>query len=387
MFRGKERHETLFQITTTTTNGGNNNNIMDEAEFERKKAEEARAFVEAMDKSSSSSSSEDEGENMELNDDDDDVIKMEIEASELFVFPVELKPFVLFNGTIGIKHDQKILQPSFPNFNPAWLSSLASDATENMSIRRSIASQDIMPMPVFTSPVLLYVMSKTDNSWRKPIVSSILSLVKLKQLSKGILLGCVPFHPSVENGMPQKLYNQMLIQLKLYSKMQDDRLSIIFKNEANEPMEQRLFKFINYMEEGTLYYIHMYEKFIFESIIEPHNTDACEIELENILTSYQRPDFVFNNDNTVIVRNMHEFFQLKSLLYKARDCESNFTFNLAQLPYRIEVVNKTTLRYNCPEGTVYKGYIDLLTIYEYFRFLDVDNLVDIQNWNPGGWRI
>ncbi len=296
MFRGKERHETLFQISSN-----NNNNNNNDAEFERKKAEEARAFVEAMDKSSSSS--EDEGEGMEMNDDDDTNIKMEIESSELFLFPTELKPFVLFNGTIGMKHDTKFVQSSFPNFNPAWLSSLASDATENMSIRRSIASQDIMPMPVFTSPVLLYVMSKTDSSWRKPVVSSILSLVKLKQLSKGILLGCVPFHPSVENGTPQKLYDQMLIQLKLYSKMQDERISDLFKNEFNE---QQLFQFINYVEENTLYYIHMYEKFIFESIIEPHNTDACEIELENILTSYQRPDLVNKEEGTVIVRNMQK---------------------------------------------------------------------------------
>lgn len=378
MFRGKERSEIFVDIG--------------DANIEKRKEEEARAFYESMDRSSSSSSSDEDDnvDGMELEDfEDDNALAQEIETTTLFKFPKELNPRVQFHEKEGlVKYDKtNYMHETFPDIDPDWLKGIEADEITIAALKRSIAGHDIMPMPVYESPVFLYIRSKTDNSWRPQVVSAIMSLAKLKQIAFGIMNGCIPYHHSVQNETPEYLKKQLAAQLKLYSDMHDKRLETLFKNSENESMEIRLQHFVSISEEYTFFYIHTYERFIFQSVIEPHNNDKCELELENMLTDYRKPE---SHSNVNIILNMQQFFQLKTLLYQARDCHSNYGFNMDLLPKRLQIVGKNQVQINCPPGTLYRGYIDTLTIYEYFRFLDVDNHLEKENsssWNPENWRI
>ncbi len=372
MFRGRERYETFES--------------QEMKELEKQKEEEVKAFVEEMERSSSEEE-EQEGENMEMeNFEDDENLAEEILSQEIFNFPTKLEPKLLFHMQEKLcKHNMEdFYQESFPEIDPAWLRTIEGDETTGYSILRSIAAHDILPIPVETSPVFLYIRAKTDNSWRKVVESAITSLIKLKQIAFGIMNGCIPYHPSVKNETPEILKAQLGSQLKLYSEMHDQRLVSLFKNEENASMEQRLTRFLAYSVEYTFFYLHTYERFIFQSVIEPHNTDKCDVELENILTSYNTPES--SDVNTIF--NMQRFFQLKTLLYQARDVQPKFGFNMDQLPCRIQILARNQVQFNVPKEAVFKGCIDTLTIFEYFRFLDVENFVQIEeNFNIQNWKI
>lgn len=346
----------------------------------------AKEFANKMEQNSSEE--EEEVQPMEI---EDDVVPENEDSAELFVFP-EPTPLIIYNPSHQrVSFDiNKKLQPTFPEIDPAWLAGIEADEITNITAKRSISAHPMIPMPVFASPVLLYLNAKSLNKiWSNPVANAVSVLVRLKQVSFGIMKGCIPFHPDVTNEMPQKCYNELLTQIKLNSNTQEDRINDLTKRYAesnfgdNVTREECLWQFIFYLEEYTFNLIHLYERYIYQTIIQPHNTPLCTIELSDILTPKKQ---IFCDDPSVICY-VNDFFQTKILLFRARDCLSDVGFDTEQLPYRIEVVGNKFVNYNCPKDSVYKGYIDLLTIYEYWRFTDVDNLIkNDDSFNPGKWR-
>jgi hypothetical protein len=258
-------------------------------------------------------------------------------------------------------------------------------------------------MPVESSPLVSLFMTKVADGatmpWKPKYVSWMMSVFHVRELYLACINGLIDFHKDMTPDIIEAAHEELKEQIVLAENLQDERVTELLKLAKQDPIRNTptcLVKFIQYLEEYAINYLHQFERFLYVTLLEKHALEQGDngIRLEHVLTR-NVPVTLEMCSNPVDVRKfVVDFFAIKVQAFQKRDAEvadyeyvPKQTLDLAQLPFRIIVHPSTNqIKYNCPASSVYRGYIDILTIYEYFRFCDTENILgDDFPWDPNSW--
>lgn len=287
-------------------------------------------------------------------------------------------------------------------FNPAVLSGLAAVQDITAAQKRAISGHMCMPMPVHASPTIAFLAAKVEKGaqsiWKPRYIPFSMSVFHLREFMEAARKGLFSFHKSVTESAIQDAFAQYLSQMRRYERFQEDRVDSLFMLLRENPARtaECLLFFIQYLEEYSLYFIHSIERFLFRVFVEPHGGD---ITLEEMLTPNERPTLEMCENQLGVRQCLVDFFEIKVAAFLKHDAQvleegaqppaSREAINLQQLPFRIEVNPRTgQVKHHCPPHTVYRGYIDILTIYEYFLFQDTEGILGPDfAWDPNSWTV
>lgn len=335
----------------------------------------------------------DEGE-----DEEDSGSERECVDTEPFVFPVPNPPLE-YNDTIQcMRFTPTAIPASIPVIKPGVLKGLASNQEFTSKQKRTVCGHKCMPMPVESSPIVALFMTKVADGaampWKPRYVSWMLSTFHVRELYLACINGLIDFHKDMTPEKIEAAHNSLKDQLVMLEERQDERVAELFLLARQDPQkntQQCLLRFIAYLEEYSIYYIHLFERFLFTTLIELHGGGLL---LEHVLTRAVLVTLDMCIDKVVTRNLVVDFFAIKVPAFQKRDAEiadyeyvTKDTLNLQQLPHRITVhPTSKQVKYNCPANWVYQGYIDVLTIYEYFCFCDTENVLgDSFSWDPNSW--
>ncbi len=169
------------------------------------------------------------------------------------------------------------------------------------------------------------------------------------------------------------------------------RITELFKERD---MNKVMRVFIQYLEEGSFFHLHTWERLIYNVVIKPFGSD--KIQLSHMLTPYERPTLQQCANKTLVREDVNYFFATKQLCLQTynkqalaadvRDLAST-RFNVQAFPLRIRLGPDGEVLYGVPEHLVYRGYIDMRTIYEYYLSCDSDNILgDTWQWDPDSFQ-
>lgn len=394
--------ERYTQDPTTAAAGGL---VMDEAMREVEEEERASS---AMDEESG------EGDDGAKPMDEEDAHPQPLSYAQ-YVFPEPTSPPLLEyandNGC-DVRFLPDRIPPTLPVITPNVLLGLSSIAELTAGQKRTVCGHTCLPMVVHSSPLVALIMSRVASKkqqaipWKSRYISWMQGTFQLRELMLAACNGIIPFHESVTDEFVHECHREFRSQMASYEYAQDERIQTLFAEARANPANTHavLMTFIDYLEEYALYYVHSLEQFLFRTLIEPHGHG---LTLADVLTPNERPSLDqcsplkrtknAPSDRYTARQLAVDFFLIKVPAVLARDAQvasqpdyvARQTFDLQQLPYRVEVHPATgAVRYNVPAGTVWRGYISLQTIYEYWLFCDTEHVLgDDWAWDPNTWRL
>ena len=345
------------------------------------------------------------GEKMDEGDDDEDE---RVFDTALFEYPVPIVPMVEYqtdpqNGKEMFKFIRSRIPASFPFTSPNLLLGLDSIAEISADQKRTLVGATCIPMPIHSSPFVSFMTSKVENNavtpWKPKYVNWMHSANQLREFMFLAQSGLIPVPPQTSKLLAEECYEEFEFQINKFDTMQYDRIQELLKTARDDPAQTQacIIKYIEYLEEASFHYIHSCERFLWKTLIEPHNPE--ELELQDILTPYDRPTLgqcasLFDARNLVV-----DYFAIKVPAFKHKDeerSEKDYIFrdciDLESLKNRIQVHKQTQeVQYNCPAASVYRGYIGLETIYQYWLFCDTGSVLGPleewhQKWNLSMWK-
>lgn len=348
-----------------------------------------------------------EHESMEDSDDADNDNDVQMEdptddnsdnkmASDLVVFPESTSMRIL-----QVTPDNKILIrdefciDTLVQRNPQVLAALESCTELNISQKSVIATQPAMPMPVHASPALTLLMGKNQSKPR--YISWMTSVYQLRQVLLEVRAGSIPFHKSVTPEQIDNAYDDFVAQMALRYDQQIQWISESFVRAAQniEETESILLEFIKQLQAYSIFYINSLELYVWKLLIEPHGHPM--LTLSDVLTPLSDLPMLSQCFNPYQTRDqIVDFFVTKHVIMETYMKQHVDTYtpllvsvDLKQLPHRISVsVRNNDITYYCPAGTVYREYITLQTIYEYWRSFDDGHVLnEYWNWNPSMWKL
>ncbi len=363
-------------------------------------------LTEMVDPIVSESESSDDGddgsgpEKMDEGDDNEELAQIEL-AREQFAFPIP-EPMVEYsqNGRdMRFYLAPGIDTSSMPEFDPGPFKALSSVAQLTAGQKRTMCGHTAMPMPVHFSPIIALFVSRIPKGatmpWSSKNLNWMLSGFHLREFMLAVRHKTLPFHSSVTEEFIDACATEFHSQMGLYELHQEARIHKLFDEIAIDSSRSRecLEQFVNYLEDYSLYYLHSIERFLFKTLVEPYKTG---LELKHVLTPHLLPSLHECNDMRVTRQYVIDFFAITvpaTRQYEKSHAEDNAyveprpSLDLQQLPHRIVVHPYTNqVKYNCPPNTVYRGYIDTLTLYEYFVFCDTENKLPADwDYNPNTW--
>lgn len=356
--------------------------------------------------SSSENSNDSEGESgdevkqMDEGPDEELAATLDV-AREQFQFPIP-EPFVVYseNG-----RDARFAVPDefdisgIPEFNPGQFLALSSVAQLTTAQKRTVSIHTAMPMPIHSSPIIMLFRSRVPKGatmpWAFKNINWMMSAFHLREFFLAVDHAVLPFHESITTEYIKDCANEFRAQVGLYELHQEHRINKLFDLIALDQSASRhcLETFVNYLEDYSFYYIHSLERFLFKILVEPYKTG---LELKHILTPHNTPSLNECNDMRATRQCVVDFFAIQvpaTIKFEKENAEEGAyieprpSLDLQQLPFRIEVHPYTNqVRYNCPANTVYRGYIDTLTLYEYFVFRDSERKLPADwSFDPNHW--
>lgn len=325
-----------------------------------------------------------------------------IVITEPFQFPEPRPPFEVNQTTRCVRFIPTVIPNTLPNIQPGIMKGLASIKELTIGQKRTICGHMCMPMPVESSPIVSLFMTKVTGGasipWKPQYINYMLSVFQLREFMLAIVNGLIPFHQTMTQEKIQYAFDEFKAHIAFYEHLQERRArELLCTAKANPAMTPDVLKqFISYLEEYSFYYIHSIERFIYITIIEPHLTPEHNLTLANFLTSNAQPTLSACLDPISTRKYVSDFFAIKVAVFKKHDdevCDVDYvkkdTLNVQQLPHRIAVHPQTKeLIYNCPRNMIWREFIDLQTIYEYFCFCDSENILGNDfYWDPRSWYV
>lgn len=308
-------------------------------------------------------------------------------------------PCVVYNESRTFVHfDVNTIPDSIPMIPPQILKGLTSPVMDTVvKIKGLTCMHRCLPMMVHSSPVVSLFMTRTKSKKESTIPSKPLCIgwmdtcFQLHQLKAACNAGLIQFHPSVAKNpsMLTDAEQDYQNQVKLLGLNQDSFMDALYKAVLNGEIKGHaaMTEFASSMEKYAMRYVHLIERFLYTCLIEPHGSG---LRLEHVLTPYTPSLELKDANDPVRVRQMVvDFFKFKVELERAQvksygNNETQFferAFNLQQLPYRIQVHPTTKkIKYNCQQNQVWKGYISMQTLFEYFWFCDTDEMLRNAGW-------
>ena len=348
-------------------------------------------------------------------DNDDDECKMD-EADDaepafdmnLFEYPTIITPMVEYQQDAQTKRERfKFLRDrvpeSFPFTSPHLLLGLDSISEISADQKRTLVGALCIPMPIHASPLVALMLCKVENNvvtpWKPKYVNWMHTANQLREFMFLSQSGLIPVPPQTPTSLPEECFEEFEFQINKFDEMQYDRIQELFNIARDDPTQTQtcVLKFIEYAEEASYHYLHSCERFLWRTLIEPHKPE--KLELQDVLTPYDRPTLgqcenMFDTRSLVV-----DYFAIKVPAFKHKDqerAEKDYIFkdciDLEGMKTRIQVHKQThEVRYNCAPEHVYRGYIGLETIYQYWLFCDTASILGPldqwhQKWNLTMWK-
>jgi len=229
-----------------------------------------------------------------------------------------------------------------------------------------VMSKDFFPMPVYYSPVLLYII---PAEWTYVYVDSV-SMISLMRT----IIECYT-NPSIcyynENKelveKAKKSFEKDIHELQEYSFTKWCDILVKFKNKTHNE-KVTLENFIHIMEEVTIKRIRLMEKMILHMF-------GYENLFNKLCTPFEYPDAkkLKQTDQESITKILCHFFDHKQAYRNERlQTYSSFPkvdiqyFNIKEMQNRLKTL---------PADQIYKNYMDRETALEYLKFVDANEIL------------
>lgn len=270
------------------------------------------------------------------------------------------------------------IPPTMGTLLPAVLKGMSVIKEVSVRSKLSVCVQTAMPMPVHTAPIIALLAQKTtDQMWKPHYTGWMMSCFQLHEYFQATVQGLIPFHPTMTVEKIERAKNYLASQTNALIMRQEDLIDTLIEHIATQDRKvtrQALETFMTYCIDYSFDYMDIYVHFLYTTLVEPHS--GTEITLEDVLTPRVQPSLHECDDPYSVRQQVVDFFQTKvpaidKRIQEQEEFEPSTVMDLKQLPFRIQVDQKSKqIRYNCPKESVYRGYIDMLTIEEYFRYVD-----------------
>lgn len=266
---------------------------------------------------------EEEPEPMDEDEDGSNGGDMDVGDDGLFEFPTPAPLWQFFQNGQTIAYDGDSVPKSFPLVSPQVLQALESIKQTTGAQKAQFCFLKALPLPIEASPVVGFfqavVPTGADCASTMPRYTNwMLSMFKLAQIMELISAGAVPVPPTTDPDRAKEKGVQFWTQVQRYKRMHDARIAELHE-AANQDIELSLNdilqQFVSYLEDFSFYYLNSMERFVYETIIEPHN--APHLRLEHFLTRRTEQLPMRQCANEPAMRQLvSEFFKLKVMAVK-----------------------------------------------------------------------
>jgi len=280
---------------------------------------------------------------------------------------VPFKQFVFSPSRVDTIDIAKSIPKTLLPFAPNVLNGLES-IDDITGVQKCVLSiYNVLPMPVIQSPIVTLLLTNVPRGAKcpekRPHLSWVQSGFQLRSLVFLVHQRIVPFHSSISDEYPQECHDEMLEQIASYEEFHQSRLQNLFDEEP-QPQDY-MDHFIGYLEDFAWYYLNTLERFLFKTLIEPHESN---LELEHVLTPRValnlwdcHPSLIPSIQKCVVdfftlhVQAIHKHEQR----HAGPDYVQKNCINLQAIQTRITCT---------PLQNLYRGYIDRQTMEEYWEF-------------------
>lgn len=281
-----------------------------------------------------------------------------------FQFPEPAPLWKFLQNGQTIAYDEDAVPKSFPVVSPQVLQALESMKQTTAAQKAQFCFLKALPLPIEASPVVGFLQAVSpkgvDNGCTMPRYTNwMLSMFKLAQIMELVFAGAVPVPATTDPNRVKEKGVEFFNQVKSYKRLHDERIAQLHA-EANQDIasiNDILHQFVNYLEDFSFYYLHCMERFVYETIIEPHNSP--HLRLEHFLTRrIEQLSMTQCSNQPAMKQLVSDFFKLKVMTM-----QDNERKNPAPRGY-FNIWNPN------PTGSLLWDFLDRSTTLAYFLFLD-----------------
>lgn len=268
--------------------------------------------------------------------------------------------------------DHKMVRPKQHNFridvSPEYLNAYNSDADERIRNSLYIQSRDFLVMPVVNSPMYIFLTS-SRGKWVAKYTDSLQVITNLT-----IMIHAYTTNP----GFDYYIYNKERIDTakelwdenltNLDARMKDEELPRLYRRFAAEELneKQALEEFIHIMERATIERIRISERCLAMIFRLPCIETPMEFPSADVFPRETREGIprVFCNFFDTKQQIMNE--RMKQATPEDEEYRNINYFDIEDMKTRLQLL---------PKEEIYKGYLDRMTAWEYFVYLDISDIL------------
>lgn len=336
-------------------------------------------------------------------EDEDDEQNMDIEDAgeegegggvELISF-LEAQPLLEDNGQGRVRWMADAVPPSVVSVAPHVMNALSAYTDEMSKHKAAIMLHPCLPMIVHSSPMVSLIsgvavvppgqekQKQLPRPWHPRYTSFVYSAYQLHQLYLLAKHGCFPFPSEFTQERQRQICSNHQRQIEMAEELQNSRLDALYRRavaEGNDAKDAVMHEFIALMESYCHHYLHIYEYTLHALLVEPR----CQLALEHVLTpSNMSPslDMCLPEVRERVLEDCNTFFNHK--IQTRVEQEAEILKRGEQLVDARPLVQMpvNSARQPCPPHLLFRGYLPLRTIYEYFWFLDADGVLSKAQWS------
>ena len=264
---------------------------------------------------------------------------------------------------------QRIAKPRIVGeFNIQILNAYVSNEEIREADKMRLYERNILVMPVPMSPVYALLHHDKESCWIPRYINSFKLLFTFR-----CILQCYannPHMPIFKNHPQRVIDTRNAYETGLFEREEHlyTELRPVYRAFKDNTVNERdtLQKFLEILENFTIFVINHTEKAI-----------MALFDIKAPLMEVQAPDAsVFaQKDTSDMMQTMHQFFDAKQKIMNVKLQKSTpdgvtfiFSdwFDMDDMPHRLA---------NAPSDQIFKGYMDRLTAFEYFKFMDCDGIL------------
>ena len=285
-------------------------------------------------------------------------------------------PTKIPQGLAGKKNKKKRKQYMDPIVDLRVMMAMQSNHDNNADLLCKLAALPLLPIPIYQSPLYCMIARQGKGGTKQRFTDSIATtrnLGLLMEYYQVVYLGMPKENNDLENQRIRLIDQQFTDDLRratdnLYEKIAD--LYHAYNEQDNQ--KELVISCIQMITQFTFYYIHLQERFLYRALVQPKNT-CLKIPLEQVLTPNkivnirQLPAQQLNTFPDAIMRYFatKDHVTNRELLQTGNKHMTKEWFNVADFQRRHAKYQKV----------LYAGWLDPETATEYFKYLDVNNVI------------
>jgi hypothetical protein len=269
--------------------------------------------------------------------------------------------------TPALTYGGDMLRSAFPPSNalpplpPGVLPGLAKVTQLQVVVKRLVGMQLALPMPVHSSPLI--ALLAPPDVWSARYINWTESAQRLLSLTDAVRTGVISRSPALSVQQADAHWARYRQQTELIRHQQEDRIAELCRE--GQPLDATLERFVGFLEEYALYYLHTIEHYLFKMMLAPRNVPG--LTLAHVLTPNETPAARAGDATTL--KCCVDFFTMKMELVRRgqESCtlEDGFVYT-PPAPMDIAQLRQEQ------QHDLYKGYISRRALVDYLRFCDVE---------------